>query len=67
MDDKRVESSVKAEDQHNLGYLISALYAAVTDKNVRATVLLWGMSAVGTEMIRNLTMDKMHNNEKSLG
>lgn len=53
-----------------MGYLISilyALYAAVTDKNVRATVLLWGMSAVGTEMIKNLTMDKMHNNKKSLG
>lgn len=64
---KEWKAQLKAEDQHNLGYLISALNAAVTDKNVRATVLLWGMSAVGTETIRNLTMDKMHNNEKSLG
>lgn len=68
---KRVESSVKAGDQYNLSYLICifyALYTAVTDKNVRATLLLWGMSAVWIEMVWILTMDKaLYNNKKSFG
>lgn len=71
MGKERVESSVKAGDQYNLGYLICifyALYTAVTDKNVRATVLLWGMSAVWIEMVWILTMDKaLYNNKKSFG
>jgi len=54
-----------------MGYLIfifCALYAAVTDKNVRATVLLWGMSAIWMEMVWILTMDKAsYNNKKSFG
>lgn len=58
----------KAEDQYNLGYLICVFYAlftAVTDNNVRATVLLWGMSAVRIEMVWILTMDKaLYNNKK---
>lgn len=67
----RVESSVKAGDQYNLGYLICIFYAlctAVTDKNVRGTVLLWGMSAVWIEAVWILTMDKaLYNNKKSFG
>lgn len=52
-----------------MGYLICifyALFTAVTDNNVRATVLLWGMSAVRIEMVWILTMDKaLYNNKKS--
>lgn len=67
--EEELESSVKAEGYYNLGYLIItlyALYAAVTDKNVRTAVLLWGMSAVWIELVWILTMDKTsYNNEKS--
>lgn len=53
-------------------YLIIGIFyafcAAVTDKNVRTTVLLWGMSAVWIEMVCVLTMDKTPcNNKKSFG